>query len=113
MTLSPTTTRRYGPAHGDHSRNVTTIAATLALATSSDLAPPRGAAQTPEAIPSRPLRIVVADPAGGGADFVARTLAERLAKPLGHPVVIKNNAGASGALGAQEVAHAAADGHTL
>jgi tripartite-type tricarboxylate transporter receptor subunit TctC len=63
--------------------------------------------------PSKPLRIVVPYPAGGATDFVARLLAERLAKSLGQPAVVENKAGAAGALGVAEVARAEPDGHTV
>jgi tripartite-type tricarboxylate transporter receptor subunit TctC len=62
---------------------------------------------------NRPIRLVVAFTAGGTTDFVARLLAERLRGPLGQSVIVENKPGANGALGAEYVARAEADGHTL
>ncbi|MDH4415976.1 MAG: tripartite tricarboxylate transporter substrate binding protein [Acidovorax sp.] len=62
---------------------------------------------------AKPIRIVVAYPAGGVSDNVARALADKLAVQLGTPVVIENKAGASGSLGVDAVAKATPDGYTL
>ena len=63
---------------------------------------------------SKPITIVVPFTAGGPTDRVARDLAEALRKPLGGAtVVVDNAAGAGGSIGANKVAKAAADGHTL
>ena len=69
------------------------------------------AAQAP-AIP-RTVRLVVAYPAGGVSDVVARALGEQLAAQLGTTVIVDNRAGASGAIGMDAVAKAAPDGATL
>ncbi len=58
-------------------------------------------------------RLVVAFPAGGPVDFVARTIAEQLGKELNERVIIDNKPGANGAIGAQSVAQSAPDGMTL
>ncbi len=63
--------------------------------------------------PTKPLRLVVAYPAGGGLDLVARTVAQRLSEQLHQPVVVENRGGASGSIGADVVAKAAPDGYTL
>lgn len=63
--------------------------------------------------PSKPLRLVVAYPAGGGLDLVARTVAQRLSEQLKQPVVVENRGGASGSIGADLVAKSAPDGYTL
>jgi tripartite-type tricarboxylate transporter receptor subunit TctC len=63
--------------------------------------------------PSKPVRLVIPWPAGGPTDILGRVFAERLAKVLGQPLVIDNRGGASGAIGADHVAHAAPDGYTL
>ena len=70
-------------------------------------------AQEPEAYPTRVIWIVVPLAAGGVTDTVARTLAERLQRALGQPVVIENRTGGGGAVGAEAVARSPADGYTL
>jgi tripartite-type tricarboxylate transporter receptor subunit TctC len=63
--------------------------------------------------PNRTVRIVVAFPAGGPTDFVARLLADKLKGQLGQNVIVENKAGANGAIGAEYVARGEADGHLL
>jgi tripartite-type tricarboxylate transporter receptor subunit TctC len=63
--------------------------------------------------PSQPIRLVVAYPAGGTADAVGRVLSEALTKSLGASIVVDNQGGASGTIGAGQVARADADGYTL
>ena len=66
-----------------------------------------------DAYPSKPVTIIVPFAAGGPTDKVARDLAEALRKPLGQTVIVDNAAGAGGAIGANKVAKAPADGYTL
>ncbi|WP_313624293.1 tripartite tricarboxylate transporter substrate binding protein [Achromobacter sp.] len=63
--------------------------------------------------PDRPIRLIVGFPPGGGADFVARQVAQRLGEALKTSVVVDNKAGANGTIAAAEVARAPADGYTL
>jgi tripartite-type tricarboxylate transporter receptor subunit TctC len=62
--------------------------------------------------PTRPIRVVIAFPAGGPTDFVGRLLADKLKDSLGQ-VIIENKPGANGAIGADYVAKAPPDGYTL
>jgi tripartite-type tricarboxylate transporter receptor subunit TctC len=71
------------------------------------------AQQAAESYPSRQVRIVVPYPAGGPTDLIARILAQKLGERLGKSFYVENIAGASGAVGAGQVAQAAPDGHTL
>ena len=63
--------------------------------------------------PDRPIHLIVPFPAGSSSDIVARIVAQRLGERLGQQLVVENRPGASGNLGTEAVAHAAADGYTL
>ncbi len=66
-----------------------------------------------QSYPSKPIRIVVPYPAGGGIDILSRLIGQRLAQKFGQSVVIENKPGAGTLVAAETVARAAADGHTL
>jgi tripartite-type tricarboxylate transporter receptor subunit TctC len=89
-------------------RLLRTIAAGLVLPATL----PATAAQ-PDEYPTRPVRLVVPFPPGGGADNLARLIMPHVAKALGQNIVIENKPGAGGNVGAEYVARAAPDGYTL
>src|SRR5436190_17471738 len=70
-------------------------------------------AATAQAWPAKPVRIVVAYPAGGAIDGMARQLAERLGAAWGQPVVVENKPGANTIVAADAVAKSAPDGYTV
>jgi tripartite-type tricarboxylate transporter receptor subunit TctC len=63
--------------------------------------------------PTRPMRLVIQFPPGGGVDVTARAIAQKLSEQLGQPMVVENRTGANGIVAAEAVAHAAPDGYTL
>src|SRR5690606_20345456 len=63
--------------------------------------------------PTKPISVVVGYPAGGSVDLTARVLGEQLSEILGQSIVIENQGGAGGTIGAQRVVRAAPDGYTL
>ncbi len=69
-------------------------------------------AQTPD-WPTKPVRLIVPFPAGGGADAAARAIGQAWGANIGQTIIIENKAGADGIIAAQEAAKAAPDGHTL
>jgi tripartite-type tricarboxylate transporter receptor subunit TctC len=66
-----------------------------------------------QAFPTKPVKIVVPYPPGGGNDIMARIIAPKMSAQWSHPVIVENKPGAAGNLGAGEVARAPADGYTL
>jgi tripartite-type tricarboxylate transporter receptor subunit TctC len=66
-----------------------------------------------QAFPTKPVHIIVPFPPGGGADALARIMQPSLTKIWGQPVIVENRPGASGHIGADFVAAAEPDGHTL
>ena len=85
------------------------ISHTLAIAVACVLVAPAAAQQWP----ARPVRIIAPYTPGGGVDFVARLLAQKLTERISGTFVVENRPGAAGVLGTQIVAQAAPDGHTL
>jgi len=81
------------------------VAASVALGS-----PPTASAQT---YPDRPVRIIIAFPAGGTIDTLGRIIAQKLSDAWGQSVVIENRPGAGGNIGAAAAAQAAPDGYTL
>jgi tripartite-type tricarboxylate transporter receptor subunit TctC len=71
------------------------------------------AVESAEAYPSRPITFVVPYPTGGGADVIARVLAETMRGALGQPVIVENTSGAAGNIGAGRVARASPDGYAI
>src|SRR5882724_10355379 len=63
--------------------------------------------------PTRPITLIVPYTAGGGNDAMARIVAERMSRTLGHPIVIENRGGAGGSIATRQVAKAEPDGYTL
>jgi tripartite-type tricarboxylate transporter receptor subunit TctC len=77
------------------------------------VAVPAGIAQAQQKFPSKPVRIVVPNPAGSQGDILARMIGQKMSEGWGQTVVVENRTGGVGTLAAGTVAKAAPDGHTL
>ncbi len=85
-----------------------TVCATLAVAAIAT-----GAAVAQNEFPNRPIRVIVPLAPGGGSDYTARYIGQRLAERIGQAVVVDNRPAASGIVGTELVARAVPDGYTL
>ncbi len=86
------------------------LASRAALAFALALAAPLALAQ---AFPSKPVKLIVPFPPGGGTDILARPIAQKLSEKWGQPVLIDNRGGAGGNIGTRAAAEAPPDGYTL
>ncbi|QHE87404.1 Bug family tripartite tricarboxylate transporter substrate binding protein [Hydrogenophaga sp. BPS33] len=66
-----------------------------------------------QSFPNRPIKIIVNSPAGGGNDFIARTIAQKMEASMKQPVVVDNKPGAGGIIASDFVAKSAPDGYTI
>jgi tripartite-type tricarboxylate transporter receptor subunit TctC len=71
------------------------------------------AAASALAWPTKPVTLIVPFPPGGSTDLIARTISAKLGEKIGGTVVVENKGGATGTIGAAQVARSASDGHTL
>ena len=70
-------------------------------------------ARADEPYPSKPIRLILPQPAGGAVDLIARSLADRLSESMRQPVIVENQPGANGGLAAGQVTRSSPDGYTL
>src|SRR5580704_14528232 len=66
-----------------------------------------------QSYPSRPITMIVSNPAGGQTDAIGRVMAERMRGSLGQPIIIENVSGADGSIGTGRAARARPDGYTI
>jgi tripartite-type tricarboxylate transporter receptor subunit TctC len=90
-------------------KNVTAVIVALSIATASSMA----AAQAPTSYPTKPIRMILPYPPGGGTDVIARPLAAKLTEFIGQQVIVDNRGGANGNIGMEFVAKAPPDGYTI
>jgi tripartite-type tricarboxylate transporter receptor subunit TctC len=85
----------------------------LGMATGAAVLPAFPRATNAQAFPTRPIRVIVGYPAGGGTDIFIRLLGQPLSEKFGQPFVIENRAGAAGNIATEAVVRAQPDGYTL
>lgn len=98
---------------GNHVINRRSSLAAFAALGLGTVLPALPTAQAQAVFPDKPIRVIVPQPPGGGFDFVARQIAERLAKQMGQSVVVENRPGSGTLVGTDAAARAAPDGYTL
>jgi len=84
-----------------------------ALAATALPSAPWAQAQTPAAWPDKPVKLLLSQPAGSGADAMARMIGDQLARRLAQPIIVENKPGGQNAIGAQAAARSTADGYTF
>jgi tripartite-type tricarboxylate transporter receptor subunit TctC len=112
----PRPDREWEPVFGkDHAprKREDIMRIVLALIASLLLFASAASAEDAASFPSRPIRLIVSVPAGGGVDTVTRIVAEGLHQKFKQPAVVENRAGAGGNLGAEVVYTSTPDGYTL
>src|SRR5687768_13131547 len=87
--------------------------ATAMLLCAACAGPAPAAQKDASSYPDKPIRMIVGFSAGGGSDFAARIVGQKIGELLGQQVVIDNRTGANGAIAAEMAARAPADGYTL
>jgi tripartite-type tricarboxylate transporter receptor subunit TctC len=92
---------------------ISTRRAFLAALAAAALPAAGGSVSAQGTFPSRTIRVIVPFPAGGTTDMLARLFAQRMSEGLGQSVLVENMGGAGGSVGADAVAKAEPDGHTL
>lgn len=88
-------------------RTIATVISLLAFIPTAD------AQTTSSAWPTRPVTVIVPNPAGSSNDIIARIVGRDLSARIGQPVIIENRPGADGTIGVRQVVRAAPDGYTL
>ncbi|HWT20755.1 MAG TPA: tripartite tricarboxylate transporter substrate binding protein [Variovorax sp.] len=95
-----------------NARRKTLALATAALALGASMFAPDAPAQA-AAYPTKPVRWVVGYPAGGGTDFLARTVGAQISQQLGQPMLVDNKPGAGAIIASENVARSPGDGYTV